>query len=70
MCLCLPACMCPVLDSTKIDSQSEDESSKNREGNKLSLYLYREIVESTNIYTSEASLSRENQLKLTSKARL
>ena len=51
LCLCLPACMCPVLDWTKIDSRREGVGSKNIQANQVSLSL--DIVDSTNIYQAK-----------------
>ena len=56
MCLYLPACMCPCLDSAKIDSQIEDVGSKMDNQNKY-LSHSRDRVDSTNIYTRKESLS-------------
>ena len=42
LCICVPACLCPVIDSTKIDSRSEDSDSKNREVQQVYIYLQRE----------------------------
>ena len=47
-CYSISACLCPVLDSTKIDSQIKDAGLKNRQAKQVSLYLER--VYSTNIY--------------------
>ena len=42
LCPCLPACWCSVLYQTKIDFQSYDIGSKNRQEKQFSIFLWRQ----------------------------